>query len=262
MKACVRDLAAEKRAPLAFGAALAAGAAKGLVSVFLVGGLLLPLLSAGEVSVDDRLPAGAPACIDGIYPHLAMFNREGECGTGAVVPWAGSLWAVTYGPHLPVGSSDKLYEITPDLRQIVHPESIGGTPANRMVHRETNQLLIGPYVIDAKGKVRVVPYAKMPGRLTGAARHLVDPANKVYVATMETGLYELDLNTLAVNTLIRENGMNDGAIRKHLQTVSARGAPRLTWPQGWEQAPRTRVPGYHAKGLCSGFGRVFVANNG
>ena len=272
MKACVRDLAAEKRAPLALGAALAAGAAKGLVSVFLVGGLLLPLLSAGEMSVDDRLPAGNdPACIDGIYPHLAMFNGEGECGTGAVVPWAGSLWAVTYGPHLPVGSSDKLYEITPDLRQIVHPESIGGTPANRMVHRETNQLLIGPYVIDAKGKVRVVPYAKMPGRLTGAARHLVDPANKVYVATMETGLYELDLNTLAVNTLIRENGMNDGAIRKHLQTVSARGAPetsearlapRLTWPRGWEQAPRTRVPGYHAKGLCSGFGRVFVANNG
>ena len=37
-----------------------------------------------------------PTCIDGIYPHLAMFNGEGECGTGAVVPWAGSLWAVTY----------------------------------------------------------------------------------------------------------------------------------------------------------------------
>lgn len=31
-------------------------------------------------------------CVDGIYPHLAMFNGEGECGTGAVVPWAGSLW--------------------------------------------------------------------------------------------------------------------------------------------------------------------------
>ena len=223
---------------------------------------------------------GEPECIDGIYPHLAMFNGEGECGTGAVVPWAGSLWAVTYGPHLPVGSSDKLYEITPDLRQIVRPESIGGTPANRMIHRETNQLLIGPYVIDQKGKVRVVPYAKMPGRLTGAARHLADPANKVYVATMETGLYELDMRSLAVKTLIRENGMNDGTIRKHLQAVSARGAPetvgargapetfgarpapQLTWPQGWELAPRTRVPGYHAKGLASGFGRVFVANNG
>lgn len=198
---------------------------------------------------------GEPECIDGIYPHLAMFNREGECGTGAVVPWAGSLWAVTYGPHCPTGSSDKLYQITPDLRQIVRPESIGGTPANRMIHRETNQLLIGPYVIDAKGGVRTIPYAKMPGRPTGAARHLVDPANKVYVATMETGLYELDMRTLEVNTLIRENGMNEGA----LKVVAAKAGGR---PRGWDAAPVTKVPGYHAKGLCSGFGRVFVANNG
>ncbi len=26
--------------------------------------------------------------LSGIYPHLAMFNVDGECGTGAVVPWA------------------------------------------------------------------------------------------------------------------------------------------------------------------------------
>ena len=146
-----------------------------------------------------------------------MFNLEGECGTGAVVPWAGSLWAVTYGPHCPVGSSDKLYQITPNLKQIVRAESVGGTPANRLVHRETNQLLIGPYVIDAKGNVRVVPPAKMPGRLTGAARHLTDPANKVYVATMETGLYELDMRTLDVRTLIRENGKNDWQIAELLK---------------------------------------------
>ena len=37
--------------------------------------------------------------ISGIYPKLAFYNNEGECGTGAVVPWAGSLWAITYGPH-------------------------------------------------------------------------------------------------------------------------------------------------------------------
>lgn len=192
----------------------------------------------------------------GVYPHLAMSNDEGECGTGAVVPWAGSLWVITYGPHLPVGSSDKLYQITPDLRQIVRSESIGGTSANRMIHRETNQLLIGPYVIDAQGNVRVVPIEKMPGRLTGAARHLADPANKVYVATMETGLYELDMNSLVVNTLIRENGKNDAAIADHIARTGG------VWPQGWKTAPVTRVPGYHAKGLCSGFGKVYVANNG
>ena len=201
-------------------------------------------------------PFGGPECVDGIYPHLAMFNLEGECGTGAVVPWAGSLWAVTYGPHCPVGSSDKLYQITPNLKQIVRAESVGGTPANRLVHRETNQLLIGPYVIDAKGNVRVVPPAKMPGRLTGAARHLTDPANKVYVATMETGLYELDMRTLDVRTLIRENGKNDWQIAELLKREN------MPWPNGWDAAPQTHVPGYHAKGLCSGFGRVFVSNNG
>jgi hypothetical protein len=50
----------------------------------------------------------------GIYPHLAHYNNESECGTGAVVPWADRLWVITYGAHLPFGSSDKLYEITPE----------------------------------------------------------------------------------------------------------------------------------------------------
>jgi len=194
-------------------------------------------------------------CFSGIYPHLAMFNDEGECGVGAVVPWAGDLWVVTYGPHCPLGSSDKLYRIKPDLTRETFPGSVGGTPANRMIHRETNQLLIGPYVIDAKGNVRVIPPERMPGRLTGAARHLSDP-NKVYVATMETGLFELDMRTLDVDTLIRENGKNDMAIAAFLKKS---GAP---WPVGWEFAPVTRVPGYHAKGLASGFGKVFVSNNG
>ena len=92
--------------------------------------------------------AGAARSYSGIYPHLAFFNDEAECGTGAVVPWAGRLWAITYGPHLPHGSSDKLYEITPDLRQIVRPENVGGTHASRMIHPESQQLFIGPYVIE------------------------------------------------------------------------------------------------------------------
>lgn len=50
---------------------------------------------------------------------------------------------ITYAPHYPQGSSDKLCEITPGLKQIIRPESIGGTPANRMIHKESNQLNIG-----------------------------------------------------------------------------------------------------------------------
>ena len=199
--------------------------------------------------------AELPYCVDGVYPHLAMFNGEGECGTGAVVPWAGSLWVVTYGPHCVTGSTDRLYQILPDLTQVVRPESVGGTPANRMIHRETNQLLIGPYVIDTRGNVRVVPPMKMPGRLTGAARHLADPANKVYVATMDNGLYSLDMNTLAVKTIFRDHNWVDGKIwgKKRI------GEPPLP---DWEQAKDNDLPGSHTKGMCTGFGRIQLANNG
>lgn len=33
----------------------------------------------------------APGSISGIYPRLTYYNNEGECGTGAVVPWADRL---------------------------------------------------------------------------------------------------------------------------------------------------------------------------
>ncbi|VGO19407.1 hypothetical protein [Pontiella sulfatireligans] len=181
-----------------------------------------------------------PLNISGVYPHLTMFNKHGECGSGAVVPWAGKLWAITYGPHMPNGSSDKLYEIAPDLKQTIRPESIGGTPANRMIHKESNQLFIGPYVISGEGDVRVIPVKNMPGRLTGNARHLTDPSGKIYYATMEEGLYSLDVNTLAVKELIA-----DGNRKQPLQNGVV-----------------SHLPGYHGKGLYSGQGRVVYANNG
>lgn len=184
--------------------------------------------------------------IGGIHPHLAMFNEEAECGTGAVVPWAGRLWVITYGPHLPYGSSDRLYEITPDLVQIVRPESVGGTHANRLVHRESGQLFIGPYAIDRERKVRVIPPARMPGRLTGTARHLVDPAGRVYFATMEEGLYEVDVRTLAVRCLIRDGNRPPAGLALDLAA------------QGLD----SRLPGYHGKGLYSGQDRLVYANNG
>lgn len=74
-----------------------------------------------------HLPLLAQSHYSGVYPHLVMSNREGECGTGGVVPWAGKLWVITYAPHQPKGSTDKLYEITPDLKQVIRPESLGGT---------------------------------------------------------------------------------------------------------------------------------------
>ncbi len=201
---------------------------------------MLRPLASGFLGVSlawAALAAPAPFEISGIYPHLAFFNSQRECGTGAVVPWADRLWVVTYSPHEPKGSDDKLYEITPDLQQIIRPESIGGTPANRFIHRESQQLFIGPYAIDAQRNVRAIPYAKMFGRPTGNARHLLDPANKVYYASMEEGFYEVDVRTLAVTELFRDEQVK-------------------------EPFRRADLPGYHGKGLYSGQGVLVYANNG
>ena len=188
---------------------------------------------------------GTPRSFSGIHPSLAMYNDENECGTGAVVPWAGRLWVITYGPHCYAGSSDKLYEIAPDLGRIVRPESIGGTHANRMIHLESGQLFIGCHAIGEDGTVRTIPWRAMPGRLTGMARHLTDPARKLYAATMEEGLYEIDVGTLAVTELIRDGNIRD---------VQGLDLPAGT---AW-----SALPGCHGKGLFSGQGRLVYANNG
>jgi hypothetical protein len=181
--------------------------------------------------------------VSGVYPHLAMFNGGMECGTGAVVPWAGRLWVVTYSPHSPLGSDDKLYEIDESLHATVRPESIGGTPANRMIHTESNQLFIGPYAIDANRKVRAIPYRELYGRPTGNARHLTAPAGKIYYASMEEGLYEVDVHTLAVKELYEDGN----------RMLARKATPDIAGPL---------LPGYHGKGLYSGQGRLIYSNNG
>ncbi|MFP4171667.1 MAG: twin-arginine translocation signal domain-containing protein [Candidatus Hydrogenedentota bacterium] len=176
--------------------------------------------------------------VSGRYPHLTVFNRDGggECGVGAIVKWQDRLWVITYHQHSPGGSSDKLWIINEDLNREHFPDSVGGTPANRMIHRESNQLLIGPYFVDEDRNIRVIPMGDAPdapeedklfGRLTGTARHLHDPGNKVYHFDMEGLLYEVDVHTLEVNLLYARP-----------------------------------VPGWHAKGAYTGQGRLVIGNNG
>ena len=186
----------------------------------------------------QRLATGANALqYSGIYPHLASFNGQGECGTGAVVSWSDRLWWITYSPHMPDGSDDKLYAANQELDFFMYRGSVGGTPANRMIHRESKQLLIGPYLIDSAGRIRVLPPRVLRGRLTGNARHLTDPENKVYYATMEEGFYEVDVRSLATTELFADaNNIKDG---------------------GGEL-----LPGYHGKGLYAGQGVLVYANNG
>jgi hypothetical protein len=210
-------------------------------SYIIITSLLLFILGCKPIS-ENKLKEIKYRQISGVYPHLAFYNDEGECGTGAVVPWADRLWVVTYAPHMPFGSSDKLYEITPELDEIVREESIGGTPANRMIHKESNQLFIGPYAIGSERQVRVIPYEKMPGRHTGNARHLTDPENKIYYGTMEEGFYEVDVHSLEVNQLY----VDGNVVRK--QVNAAQFSPLLV--------------GAHGKGLYSGQGVLVYSNNG
>ena len=189
-----------------------------------------PLISPRSIESEDWLR------ISGVYPHLSVFNQGGEklckgaggeCGIGALVPWSGKLWLITYSPHCPKGSADKLYSIDSKLNLTIQPESVGGTPANRMIHKESNQLIIGPYFIDSDKNVRVILPETMPGRLTGVARHLHDPANLVYFYDMEGKLYEANVHSLE---------------------------PKLLFEKP--------VPGWHGKGAYTAQGRLILSNNG
>lgn len=136
---------------------------------------------------------------------------------------------VNYAPHMPKGSEHKLFSVNPDLTKsmTVHSESVGGTPAGRMIHAESNQLLIAHYLIDHKGNIRTIQPKDMPIRVTAIARHLDDPANKVYYIDMEGSIWEANVHTLAVKRLFKKP-----------------------------------VPGWHGKGGYTSQGRLVVSNNG
>lgn len=174
--------------------------------------------------------------ISGIYPHLSTYSNGrlkgnyalgDECGIGAMAIWQDKLYMINYAAHKPKGSEHKLYIVDKDKKMTIFEGSIGGTPAARMVHQESNQLIIGPYVIDSTGNIRVIPIKDLEGRLTAIARHLKDPENKVYYYDMEGMLYEVDVHTLKVTKLFHNP-----------------------------------LPGWHGKGAYSSQGKLILANNG
>jgi len=195
----------------------------------------LPVLTS-SAGAEQAMNADGPLCISGIYPHLSPFNQpepgkkdatHGEAGIGAIAPWAGRLWYLSYPQHKVTGSNDKLYEVDERMNLTIRPESVGGTHACRMIHKESNQLLLGPYFIDADRRVRAADLEQLRGRMTAVMRHLTDPANKVYFFDMEGAIYEVDVHSLAVTKLFDKP-----------------------------------VPGWHGKGGYTAQGRVVIANNG
>ena len=180
-------------------------------------------VGAGRLIAEDA-PMSKPVCISGVLPHLAVVSEHNsECGIGAVVPWAGSLWFMSYPAN---GPDARLYQVDANLQLHLRAEIKNGMLAvARMIHRESNQLIIGRCFIDAKGTVREV--SGLTGRVTAAMRHLKDPANKVYLYGMEGPFWETDVHTLETKVLDKDP-----------------------------------VAGAHGKGGYTGQGRVVVANNG
>lgn len=197
-------------------------------------------LTSRDATLESERTPRTDIHISGVYPHLTTYGiysqggghylpNHQECGIGAVVPWAGKLFMINYAPHQPRGSEHKLYSVNSDLSLPlkIYPESVGGTPAGRMIHAESNQLLIGPYLIDQDGRVRVISPKDMPMRITAITRHLTDPANMVYYIDMEGAIWEANVHTLAVKKLFKKP-----------------------------------VPGWHGKGGYVSQGRLVISNNG
>lgn len=177
--------------------------------------------------------ADAPAQVGGVFPHLTVradgVGSNSETGIGALIPWANKLWAVGYVAHIR-GEGIGLYEIEEDFSVRRHPASVTGTFANRLVHWESAQAIIGPHVIDADGHVRTIP-EMANHRLTSTMRHLDHPKTMVYFLTMEGLLFEVRLETLEAKQLV-----------DLVKELGIKGQP-------------------HFKGGHTAQGRVVVANN-
>jgi len=142
--------------------------------------------------------------ISGVNPKLAVTAEiaplRGECGIGAMMAWAGKLWFVTFVGHTSrSGAGTGLYWVDDNLNLFKHAASEVGTYANRWIHSASDQLVIGPHLIDKHGNVRTVK-ALVDHRLTATMDHHEDVVNKVSYVTMEGLILELDLHTLEVKT--------------------------------------------------------------
>lgn len=190
-----------------------------------------------------------PLNLSGVFPSLCLQADLGpprsEGGTGAMVAWAGKLWVVTYVSHkAESGNGTGLYEIDENLALYKRPESVAGTYANRMIHNPTNQLIIGPHIINAAGSVRTFNHL-VNLRLCATMEHLDDPDNKVYFLSMEGEFLEADVHSLEVRQLFdltKELAVSENVPDDHPVQVPTHAQP-------------------HFKAGHTAQGRVVVSNN-
>lgn len=161
----------------------------------------------------------------GVIPSLAQVGDLGpprsETGVGALMPWAGKLYVQPYNSHKAAsGHGVSLRVIDEQLQMEIVPQTCGvdGTYTNRFVHFPSNQLVIGPHIIDAQHRIRTVPELT-PLRVCGTTRHMKDPENLVYVLCMEGELFELDVRTLKCTQIadLQEVLGTEGEMKTHFK---------------------------------------------
>jgi hypothetical protein len=187
---------------------------------------------------------GMAASFSGIYPHLSVGGiHQSENGIGAVVPWAGRLYFITYLAGMNVDGAQRLFELDDklDLKPLGEP-FYGGSIACRMIHEPSGQLILGPYLLDRQRALRQIRVREvMPMHLSAVARHLTDPDKTYFFG------------------LAQERSLvNIGGSTPFLPAEAITMLPRLSEVQ----KEKFGFVAHHGKGLYSGQGRIVHASNG
>lgn len=181
--------------------------------------------------------------VSGIYPHLALTHaHNSELGISGVVPWAGKLWAIEYfAGEGNTDGSPHLFSIEDDLTLTPHGRYYGGSIASRLIL--DNRLILGPYIIDARGGVREWRvHPDMGGKHVSAVAK--DPLNpeKIHVVGLSNERWSIDLSgtttPLPAAQVVQQHSLN---------AISS---------------PKYGFTGAHGKGLRSGQGVVVYGSNG
>lgn len=153
------------------------------------------LIHAALLSIGYAQTMAVPIEVNGIFPGLAVTAssspKRSECGIGALMSWADRLYMVTYLSVHNAGSGTGLYEIYPNMTMSKIADH-NCTYANRLIHPATNQIVIGPYLIDANRNIRVIDDL-LGIRIGATAEHITYPDSMVYMLSMDGPLYEVDI---------------------------------------------------------------------
>lgn len=168
---------------------------------------LLALLYLAAVSAVPAATAGplttASIQVSGVFPSIVGTAESAplrsECGVGAIMAWADALYYITYLSVPNAGNGTGLYKVSQDMTQTVVAEH-SSVFANRMIIPGMQSIVIGPYVIDALGNIRVIQDL-LNVRIGGMAEHLTKPETMAYFLGMDGPLWEVDLVTLTATKL-------------------------------------------------------------